>query len=121
MRVGARGQQGVGLVEVVVASGLMGVALVVLLSNLSTVVIGGRVAERRIVEERIARNQMEHLFQTSSSSCPAPYPEPAVDGITYTVTVSCPSTPNRHYVEYKVTVADGPNGSTTLVNDRWKP
>jgi Tfp pilus assembly protein PilV len=115
----ARGQRGIGLVEVVVASGLMGVALVVLLGNLSTVVIGGRVAERRIVEERIARNQMERLFQTSPSSCPSPSPEPAVDGITYKITVSCPPTPN-HYIEYRVTVADGSNGSTTLVNDRWK-
>ena len=116
---GAWGQRGVGLVEVVVASGLMGVALVVLLSNLSTVVIGGRVAERRIVEERIARNQMEKLFLANVNSCPSPSPEPAVDGITYTITVSCPPSPN-HYIEYKVTVADGSNGATTLVNDRWK-
>jgi hypothetical protein len=108
------------LVEVVVASGLMGVAMVVLLSNLSTVVIGGRVAERRIVEERIARNQMEHLFQAGFGSCPAPYPEPAVDGITYSVTVTCPPTSNAHIVEYKVKVTDGSNASTTLVNDRWK-
>jgi hypothetical protein len=120
LRGGTRGQQGIGLVEVVVASGLMGVALVVLLGNLSTVVIGGRVAERRIVEERIARNQMEHLFQASFGSCPSPYAEPAVDGITYTVTVSCPPTGNPHFVEYQVTVAEGSNGSTTLVNDRWK-
>jgi type II secretory pathway pseudopilin PulG len=117
---GARGQRGIGLVEVVVASGLMGVALVVLLSNLSTVVIGGRVAERRIVEERIARNQMERLFQASLSSCPSPYPELPVDGITYKITISCPPTSNPHYVEYKVRVADGSDGSITLVNDRWK-
>ena len=117
---GGRGQQGIGLVEVVVASGLMGVALVVLLSNLSTVVIGGRVAERRIVEERIARNQMEWLFQTSLGPCPSPSPEPAVDGITYTITVTCPPTSNAHIVEYRVKVADGSNGSTSLVNDRWK-
>ena len=118
---GARGQSGIGLVEVVVASGLMGVALVVLLGNLSTVVIGGRVAERRIVQERLGRNQMEQLMQTPlGESCEAPSSmQQSVDNITYTITAAC--TANSHYVEYVVTVANGSNAATTLVNDRWIP
>jgi Tfp pilus assembly protein PilV len=114
---GAQGQDGIGLVEVVVASGLMGVALVVLLSNLGTVVIGGRVAERRVVEERLARNQMERLFQAPvTSPCPSPATQ-SVDKITYTVSVMCSLQSN--FVEYTVTVSDGSN-STQLVDDRWK-
>jgi hypothetical protein len=102
---------------VVVASGLMGVALVVLLSNLGTVVIGGRVAERRVVEERLARNQMELLFKAPvTSPCPSPAPQ-VVDNITYTVTVTCSPQPN--YMHYKVKASDGSN-STQLEDDRWK-
>jgi hypothetical protein len=106
------------LVEVVVASGLMGVALMVLLSNLSTVVIGGRVAERRIVEERLARNQMEALLQGPIGSCPSPGTQ-AVDNISYKITVVC--TPQTNLVHYLVIVADRSNAGTQLADDRWTP
>jgi type II secretory pathway pseudopilin PulG len=108
------------LVEVVVASGLMGVALVVLLSNLSAVVSGGRVEERRTVEERLARNQMEVLRQeTVASSCAPASSTQLVDSIKYTVTTPACGR-YGHYVEYTVKVDDG-SAATTLVDDRWIP
>jgi type II secretory pathway pseudopilin PulG len=110
------------LVEVVVASGLMGVALVVLLGNLSTVVIGGRVAERRIVEERLARNQMEQLFVQTNVATPctsSAAPQSVVDNITYRITITACA--KAHYDEYTVRVEDASNAATTLTDDRWKP
>ena len=117
LRGGARGQRGVGLVEVVVASGLMGVALVVLLTNLSTVVIGGRVAERRVVEERLARNQMEQLIRDNVCNPSSTIQPPPVDNIRYTVVRSCAH--HSHYDEYTVNVADGSNAATNLVDYTW--
>jgi type II secretory pathway pseudopilin PulG len=105
-------------VEVVVASGLMGVALMVLLSNLSTVVIGGRVAERRVVEERLARNQMEQLVL--ANTCPGSSSvSRTVDNIGYTILSGC--THISYINRYSVTVTDGSNAKTTLGDDRWTP
>jgi type II secretory pathway pseudopilin PulG len=117
---GPSGQRGIGLVEVVVASALMGVALMVLLSNLSTVVIGGRVAERRVVEERLARNQLEGVMQAAIGPCPSPMSQ-SVDKIAYAITVACAVQP--HLVEYKVTVAQKSDATAKLdlFADRWTP
>jgi hypothetical protein len=93
---------------VLVASALMAVALVVLLGSLSSLLIGSRVAERRTVEERLARNQIESLTALRTG-CPVPAPTPpaptpTVDGVIYKVETTCPPPQNAGYVELKVTV-----------------
>ena len=49
-------QRGVGLVEILVASAILGVAVSVMLGNLGTLVVGARVADRRTGEERLVRS-----------------------------------------------------------------
>jgi Tfp pilus assembly protein PilV len=113
-----RGQQGLGLVEVLVASALMAVAVVVLLGSLSSLLLGSRIAERRTVEERLARTQIERLMGPAQVICPTPRAQP-VDSVTYTVETTCAMSPG--YVELTVVVT-GPEGSSeSLSVDRVQP
>jgi Tfp pilus assembly protein PilV len=112
------------LVEVLVASTLMAVALVVLLGSLSSLLIGSRVAERRTVEERIARSQIESLI-AQKWSCPLPtaLPTPTtttVDNVPYMTEATCQYV-DAGYIELKVTVhrlGDSSDHGTTLRVDR---
>jgi len=109
-------QRGIGLVEVLVASTLMAVALVVLLGSLSSLLIGSRIAERRTVEERLARTQIECLAR-KITSCPTPSP---IDGIVYTVRI-VPGTDSASMPgveEFTVIVSDPSGRSETLTIDR---
>jgi hypothetical protein len=95
------------------------VALVVLLGSLSSLLIGSRIAERRTVEERLARNQIEALMAQDPRSCQAPGSVVA-DGRTYYIDAECP--PKNGYVELTVTVSLEPSGSgESLTIDRVAP
>jgi type II secretory pathway pseudopilin PulG len=104
-----------GLIEVLVASALMAVALVVLLGSLSSLLLGSRVAERRTVEERLARAQIEGLMAQNPLVCPSPATQ-AVDHITYTIETVCRQSVG--YFEVTVTVRDPSGGNLSLSNDR---
>jgi Tfp pilus assembly protein PilV len=102
-------QQGIGLVEVLVASALLGVALVVLLGSLGSLLIGARTAERRIVEERLARNQIESLLASPLAwpfRCPSAQGQQSsvIDGVVYNI--SAIPTCRTNYVEWVVTVRE---------------
>ena len=115
-------QRGLGLVEVLVASAILGVSLAVMLTNMSTMVVGARVADRRTAEERLVRNQIESLMVAATPTCSAaavPNP-PAVDGTSYTVTV-VPDCSVPHYVQYKVTAKDPSGAMVSLSVGRFKP
>lgn len=56
-----RDQRGVGLVESLVASALLGIALVALMGSLSTFAIASRGAEDRAVGQAIARAQIARI------------------------------------------------------------
>jgi prepilin-type N-terminal cleavage/methylation domain-containing protein len=110
-----RRQGGFGLVEVLVASALMAVALVVLLGSVSSLLLGSRVAERRTVEQRLARTQIEELMAQDPLVCPPPTTQ-AVDRVTYTIETICAQ--SIGYVELTVTVRDPSGGILSLSNDR---
>jgi hypothetical protein len=97
----------------------MAVALVVLLGSLSSLLLGSRVAERRTVEERLARNQIECLA-SMAATCPAPSP---IDGITYTIKTVPKTDPASMpgIVELTVTVSDPSGRSESLSIDRVQP
>ena len=115
-------QRGLGLTEVLVASGILGVSLAVMLTNMSTMVVGARVADRRTGEERLVRNQIERLMAAPPNCGPlAPVPSPSpVDGTTYTVKVvaDCSVT---HYLEYKVSATDPSGATVSLSVGRFNP
>ncbi len=108
-------QGGLGLVEVLVASALMAVAVVVLLGSLSSLLLGSRVAERRTVEARLARTQIEQLMAQNPVSCP-PTTVQRVDQVNYTIETVCAQ--SIGYVELTVTVRDPSGGRLSLSNDR---
>jgi predicted permease len=105
-----------------VASALMAVALVVLLGSLSSLLLGARVAERRTVEMRLARNQIE-LLMAKSVRCPVPIVTQSVDHVTYSIETTCPTVPSgAGYIELKVTVHPLQDPSSqTLVIDQVQP
>lgn len=108
-----------GLVEVLVSVALLAVAVTALLGTSGTILVGANTAERRTVEQRLARNQLEKL-QNGTSCNPSSSESIVVDHTTYAVSwiSDCPSGNHPHYVEYKVTVSD-PSGSYSLSADRW--
>ena len=110
-------QRGVGLVEVLVASALMAVALVVLLGSLSSLLIGSRIAERRTVEERLARAEIEHLM-ANPITCPAATTQAsqAIDSVLYSIESVC--TNGLGFVEFTVTVRDQSGNALSVSNDR---
>lgn len=112
-------QLGFGLIEVLIASAILGVALVVLLGSLGSVLIGARIAERQVTEERLARNAIEaQMAQAFPSSCPGPSSATgAVDGQVYRTVLVC--TPlSSTLIEYRVTVTDSSGSPMSLTLDR---
>jgi prepilin-type N-terminal cleavage/methylation domain-containing protein len=120
-------QRGLGLVEILVASAILGVALSVMLGNLGTLVVGARVADRRTGEERVVRNRIEALMaqpEPPSPTCPS-HPttkETVVSGASYptTYTIDVVTLCTSHYLEYTVTASDG-SGRLSLKVGRYQP
>ena len=112
-----------GLVDSLVAIGLIGIAAVVLIGSLGSLLVGARVAERTSVGSRLARNQMELLMgEPYPSACPAANPpEQTVDGKPYSIDVKCAfATTGQRLVTYTVTVSPkaSPQALTMLTADR---
>ncbi len=96
----------------------MAVALVVLLGSLSSLLLGSRVAERRTVEERLARSQIECLA-SKAATCPIPSP---IDGVTYSIRTDRRTLATMPGVEeLTVTVSDPSGRSESLSIDRVLP
>jgi Tfp pilus assembly protein PilV len=85
-----RDQRGVGLVESLVASALLGIALVALMASLSTLAIASRGAEDRAVGQATARAQIARIkaapYQASGDY--SSHYESLPAGYTRTVTVT---------------------------------
>jgi Tfp pilus assembly protein PilV len=67
------GQRGAGLVEVLVAIGITGIAIVALLAALSTGSIGVSTANERASAENLARSQLEFTKSQAFDPLPATY------------------------------------------------
>jgi Tfp pilus assembly protein PilV len=115
-----RGQRGAGLVEVLVASVLLAVALIVLLGALSPLLAGSTIAERQTVAARFARSVMERQMARTPACTGRTRTTSPIDGTVYQVslTANCPGT---GYVEYTVTVRDPSGNGMTLTNDKVLP
>lgn len=109
------------MVEVLVSVALLTVAVSALMGTSGTLLVGANTAERRTVEQRLARNQVELLLSGATCQRSGSQQIPNLDHTTYTVSwvSDCPSAGNHpYYAEYKVTVKD-PSGSYTLSVDRF--
>lgn len=117
----ARGsQRGSGLIDVLVASALLAVALVVLLGSLSPLLVGTQVGQRRTMEERLARSQIEELIAQPATCDSSQLDGPAVDqeGYRIVIDVDC-SRPGL--AAYTVTVKDSGGGGISLTDERVVP
>ncbi len=104
------------MVDVLVGVGLLAVAIVVLLGSLSALLVGARTAERRTVETRLARNEIESLVAQPSGPCP-PRRTQTIDTTAYTILVDC-TVPGPGLVKFTVRVSDPSGSSLTLANER---
>lgn len=122
-------QRGIGLVEVLVASAILGISLAVMFTNMSTMVVGARVADRRTSEGRLVRNSLEAVMATAPCTPYAPGGA-TIDGTTYKVTVKVTSLDtsgaavacsSANYLEYKATATDPSGASVSMSLGRYKP
>jgi Tfp pilus assembly protein PilV len=113
-------QRGSGLIEVLVASVLLAVALAVLLGSLSPLLVGSQVGQRRTIEERLARSQMEELMAQPATCDSSQLDGPTIDseGYRIVIDVDC-STPGL--ASYRVTVKDSAGGGLSLTDERLAP
>jgi Tfp pilus assembly protein PilV len=74
-------ERGVALVEVLVAVAVLGAALIVFLSGISTGTIATARSDRQSTAQELARSQMEYVKALPYTAAPATYPSvPAPSG-----------------------------------------
>ncbi|MCH8919194.1 MAG: hypothetical protein IIA23_00600 [Chloroflexi bacterium] len=113
------GQEGVGLVEVLVAVAILGVTLVALLTAISTGSLGVATTEERVTAENLARSQLE--YTKSQAFLPAPASYATVTPPTgYTVSADAVSIPEGASAIQKITVTITRNGETLLTVEDYK-
>lgn len=113
------GQEGVGLVEVLVAVAILGVTLVALLTAISTGSLGVATTEERVTAENLARSQLE--YTKSQAFLPAPASYATVTPPTgYTVSADAVSIPEGASTIQKITVTITRNGETLLTVEDYK-
>jgi len=111
-RVALSDEEGVGLVESLLAVAIVGVALVAFLAAMSTGSMAVATADQRVTAESLARTQMENaLGQTYAPSYSA-VAEPA--GYTITITVSGVGGRDQDEIQ-KITVEVDYDGNTVTV------
>ena len=110
------GEGGMSLTEVVVAVGIMGVAVVAFVSALSTGSIAVREGEQEVVSQRLVQTQLEYIkgcpYNTSYSTVAAP------EG--YMISVAVGSTPDNDTDIQKISVTVFRDGDDVLTVEDYK-
>ncbi len=113
------GQEGVGLVEVLVAVASLGATLVAFLTAISTGSIGVATTEERVTAENLARSQLEYTKTQAYLPAPASY-------ATLTPQTRYPDSPHADSIPegdtaiQKITVTVTRNGETLLTVEDYK-
>lgn len=118
-RVVVGGQEGVGLVETLVAVAILGVTLVTLLAAISTGSIGVATTEERVTAENLARSQLEYAKSQSYLTAPASYAT-VTPPVGYTVSAEATSIPEGDSSIQKITVTVTRDGDTLLTTEGYK-
>ncbi len=113
------GQEGVGLVETLVAVAILGATLVVLLTAISTGVIGVATTEQRVTAENLARSQLEYTKSQTYATAPASYAT-VTPPAGYAVTAAATSITEGDGAIQKITVTVTRDGETLLTVEGYK-
>ena len=113
------GQEGVGLVETLVAVAILGVTLVVLLAAISTGSTGVATTEERVTAENLARSQLEYTKSQPYSTAPASYAT-VTPPAGYAVSADATSIPEGDSSVQKITVTVARDGDTLLTVEDYK-
>ena len=115
----AHGQEGVGLVETLVAVAILGVTLVVLLTAISTGSIGVATTEERVTAENLARSQLEHTKSQAYQAAPASYPTVTVPA-GYAVSAEATAISGGDSSIQQITVTVSRDGDTLMTVEDYK-
>jgi type II secretory pathway pseudopilin PulG len=113
------GEEGVGLVEVLVAVAILSVTLVVFLTAISAGSIGVNTAEERVTAENLARSQLEDTKSQAFLTAPASYPT-VTPPAGYAVSAGASSIPGADSAIQKITVVVTKGGETLLTVEDYK-
>jgi len=114
------GEEGVGLVETLIAVGILGLALTVLLAAVSTGSLAVSRTEERVAAENLARSQLEYTKSQGYLTPPASYLTVTPSPGGYGVVVEAASIPDTNSGIEKITVTVSRDGKTLLVVEDYK-
>jgi len=114
------GEEGVGLVETLIAVGILGLALTVLLAAVSTGSLAVSRTEERVAAENLARSQLEYTKSQGYLAPPASYATVTPSPGGYGVVVEAASIPDTNSGIEKITVTVSRDGKTLLVVEDYK-
>jgi len=115
-----RGEEGVGLVETLIAVGILGLALTVLLAAVSTGSLAVSRTEERVAAENLARSQLEYTKSQGFLAPPASYATVTPSPGGYGVAVEAALIPDTNSSIEKITVTVSRDGRELLVVEDYK-
>ena len=115
-----RGEEGVGLVETLIAVGILGLALTVLLAAVATGSLAVSRTEERVAAENLARSQIEYTKSQGFLAPPASYATVTPSPGGYGVAVEAASIPDTNSSIEKITVTVSRDGRELLVVEDYK-
>ena len=113
------GQQGVGLVEVLVAIAILGVTVTVFLAAISAGSIGVATTEERVTAENLARSQLEYTKSLPYAAAPASYAT-VTPPAGYALSADATSIPEGDSSVQMITVTVTRDGETLLLVEDYK-
>ncbi|MCJ7492298.1 MAG: hypothetical protein MUP15_09160 [Dehalococcoidia bacterium] len=115
-----RGEEGIGLVEALIAVGILGLALTALLSAVSTGSMAVSRTEERVTAENLARSQLEYTKSQPYQPLPASYATVTPSPDVYAVAVTADVAPGGDSSIEKIVVTVTRNGKELLVAEDYK-
>jgi len=120
LRVAFRGEEGIALVEALMAVAILGLALTALLSAVSTGTMAVSRTEERVTAENLARSQLEYTKSQAYLPLPTPYATVTPYPDDYSVAVTADLVPGADAGIEKITVTVSRAGKELLVVEDYK-
>ena len=113
-------QEGISLVETLVALSILAISVTVIMTAFSTNSIALRKTDQRVTAETIARSQMEYSKSQNYVDAPTSYTPISSVPASYSVTANAIAIPGRDSNIQKITVTVQRNGQNVLIIEGYK-